>query len=311
MTAPPPLQLDLFDCRASIDYLSIAVPGKRPSFTPKLTGLPKWHWKKGDSVCTLTVHDPSTKDIKLLVTEFGNPVLMGLELSVDFWPKTSVPKEDRDSLLRETFVAIGARFRPEDEAGWGYGARGGVTAKGQKPKDFHQRMPDPEELLFYGDRDARIMQAKAYFKRVDQNAALPESEHRVRLELTVYRFGLSDLESPFQIGRLGALIGYPFRRKFTKHFRIVAGVRLRENRPIDPTERREREKRMNRAWATAGVGKFAVDPKLPPDTLVAAVKKIRQRSKKQLPKAEYVLLRHQQANAKIGDALKNLERRMR
>ena len=106
------------------------------------------------------------------------------------------------------------------------------------------------------------------------------------------------------------LIGYEFRSKFTKHFRVVSGPRLRLHRKLTDSEKLVREKRMKRAWATAGVGKFAVSRQLPFETDAFSAQRIRARAKKQLPLEHYVLLRDQAANARIGDAFKKLERRM-
>jgi hypothetical protein len=232
---------------------------------------------------------------------------MALELSVDFRPKTTTRLDGREQLLCDTHGALAARFRPEDMTPWGYGVRGGLTGAKQKPMPFHQRLPGPDEELIYGGR-GDFLQSKLYLKRVDNAVALPPDEHRVRLELTMRRGALMD---HFKLAKLDDLVGYPYRAAFTKHFRVVAGPRLRLNREIEPREQRKRELRMARAWATAGVGKFAVAPELPFETSPIAVRQIRTRSQRQLPLEHYVLLRDQAANAKIGDAFKNLERRMR
>lgn len=304
---PPDLQLDRLDCRAVIDYLTVAYGEARPAILPPLDGQPKWFRKKGASTSTLTVHDPSARDIKLLVEVLGNPLLTELELSVDFWSKEGVPEGTLDEFLRDTYVALAARFRPEDMTPWGYGLRGGVTGRGQKPLPFHQRLPDPAEQLVYGRR-GDFLQSKLYLKRVDQDLLLPSTEHRVRLELKMRRWALID---HFQLDRLSDVLGYSYRKTFTKHFRIVAGPRLRLNRAVDAKEKRKRELRMSRAWATAGVGKFAVAPDLPPETTKPSIKQISSRARSQLSQDQYVLIRHQAANEKIGLAFKTLERRLR
>ena len=176
---------------------------------------------------------------------------------------------------------------------------------GQKPLPFHQRLPSPTETLIYGVRGA-YLQSKLYLKRVDQEMALDPANHRVRLELTSRCGALMT----FGLNKLADLIGYEFRSRFTKHFRIVAGPRLRLDQKPTDTERVVREKRMKRAWATAGVGKFAVSKLLPFETDAFSAQRIKARAKKQLPLEHYVLLRDQAANAKIGDAFKKLQLRM-
>jgi hypothetical protein len=302
---PPPLALDHLACRASIDYLTVVIQEKRPAILPALGCIAKWFKKKGDSHQSLTLHDPSRADIQKIVDALGNPMLFVLELSVDFSPLSSVPDIDRDRLLRETFVAVAARFRPEDMTQWGYGLRGGLTRCGQVPLPFHQRLPGPDEELIYGGR-GRFMQSKVYLKRVDQGAALPAHQHRVRMELAIKRGGLGE----FGLDRLNDLVGYAFRSQFTKHFRIVSGVRLRWDRGLGEKEKIKRERRMARAWATAGVGKFAVSPELPPDTMRSDVRMIATRATNQLPLKHHVLERDQPANAKIGEAFRKLQLRM-
>lgn len=302
---PPEFELDRLDCRAHIDYLSVISHEARPDILPVLSCIPKWHKKKGDSTQTLTLHDPTRDDIVKIVVAMGNPMLFALELAVDFTPKASVDRLEREKLLCDTFVALAARFRPEDMTNWGYGARGGLTGPKQKPLPFHQRLPSPNEELIYGVRGA-YLQSKLYLKRVDQGNALEPAQHRVRLELTNRRGAL--MESG--LDRLGDLIGFEFRSKFTKHFRIIAAPRLRLHRKITASERLFREKRMKLAWKTAGVGKFAVSSVLPFETDAFAARRIAARARTQLPFEHYVLERYQYANAKIGDAFKKLQRRM-
>lgn len=302
---PPTLELDRLDCRASIDYLSVVFPESRPAVLPVLSCTPKWHKKRGETTHTLTLHDPTRADIAKIVGAMDNPMLFALELAIDFTPRAFVEESERESLLRNTFVAVAARFRPEDMTPWGYGARGGLTGPNQKPLPFHQRLPSPDEELIYGRRGA-YMQSKLYLKRVDQGDSLLAEKHRVRMELTMTRGGLMEL----QLVRLQDLLMYEFRSRFTKHFRIVSGARLRMDRKLDEKELIKRERRMARAWTTAGVGKFAVSPELPFETDSIAARQIKTRSGKQLPLEHYVLLRDQAANAKIGDAFKKLQLRM-
>jgi hypothetical protein len=302
---PPPLDLDCLDCRASIDYLTVVIREKLPAMPSKLKCLIKWHKDKGDSVQLLTLHDPAKADIATVLAATDNPMLFRLELAVDFKPKPAIPEHDREALLNDTFVAIAARFRPEDMTPWGYGTRGGLTGPKQKPNPFHQRLPGPNEELIYGHR-GDYLQSKLYLKTVDQGAALPRSEYRVRTELTLKRGALME----YNLHTLDDLVGYGYRAKFTKHFRIVSGARLREVGNLTTIERDERQRRLDKAWGTAGVGKFAISPELPPETNKFASAQIKARAKNQLPLDQYVLERHQAANAKIGDAFKKLQLRM-
>lgn len=304
-TTLPDLQIQHINCRACIDYLTVVVQDKRPSILPVLNGLPKWHKVRGANHWELTVHDPSYRDVVRLAETLGNPMLYKMELAVDLFPKITIPVSEREEFLRQTFVAVAARFRPEDMTAWGYGPRGGLTGPGQKPMPFHQRLPNPDEELIYG-RKGEFLQSKMYLKRVDQGLSIPAVQHRVRMELTLKRHALQVV----QLGQLQDLFSYPFRSTFTKHFRIVSGARVKVVRGLDEMAHVKLEKKMNRAWNTAGVGKFAVHTALPFETNDFAVKAIKARAKRQLSSEEFVLTRHQEANAKIGDAFKKLQLRM-
>lgn len=71
------------------------------------------------------------------------------------------------------------------------------------------------------------------------------------------------------------LFGFPFRKSFATHFRIIDRPEVRAARDLSETERRKRTLRMQRAWATAGVAKFAVGHRPREDKLINAVAKIR------------------------------------
>ena len=67
---------------------------------------------------------------------------------------------------------------------------------------------------------------------------------------------------------------------------------------------------MWRAWQTAGVGKFGISHEFPPDTLNQNIDQILVRDKQQLPLSDFVLMRDQRATKEIGNAFRQLQRRM-
>lgn len=297
----PNLELQKLNCRATIDYVTLSID--KSLLIPKFCCAVKHAKAIRQAVKLISLHDPKKEDIQIAAAALSNPLLTDIELSLDFYPK-KVDSESEE-LLRSTFVALAARFRPEDMAAWGYGARGGLTGMDQEPIPFHQRLPAANEQLIYGGK-GDYMQSKMYLKTVDQGAVLPDSEHRVRLELRLRAWGTMT----YGLDRVGALIGYPFRKIFTKHFRIVSGPEVRDPNRRSQIDLHKLEQKMNRAWNTAGVGKFAVNEVIPPDTSVTAIARIKARSRRQLPMTDFKLKRDQAANAKIGEALKNLQRRM-
>ena len=157
----------------------------------------------------------------------------------------------------------------------------------------------------YGHRGG-WMQSTAYLKRTNERADMEPSEHRVRMELTLTRGGVMEVG----LDRLSDLCGYAYRPSFTKHFRIVKEPRIKAISSLAASDVETMTRRMWRAWATAGVGKFGISPEFPPDTIHAAERQIIARGKQQLLQSDYVLLRDHRSTEKIGNALKQLQRRM-
>ena len=302
---PLPLDWDQLDCRAEFDYIKVWHPKR--SLLPAMTGTKNWNkLAYGQPGYSFTMQDPIREDIEILVEHLGNPTLAGIQLRVDLKPKRSVPESTREALLVGTFNAMAGRFRPEIEALWGYGTRGAVNGKGQTPRPFHRRFPRSDEFLVYGQRDNRA-QSTAYLKRTNEGVPLDPVDHCVRMELTLWRAGLMEVG----LNALNELLGYPYQRDFRKHFRIVGNPRVRAVRSRSAAELRKLEQKMWRGWATAGVGKFAISPELPDDTLSMNMRRIVARSKQQLPASDYVLTSDRLSTEKIGSAFKQLGRRLK
>jgi hypothetical protein len=289
---------------AKIDYVTVSNWGIKIPL-PELDGKHFWVRNKGSDWC-LTIHDPSLADVQTVHEIYENPGVEELEISIDLTPKVGFGPLTRKKLLISTFDAVAARFRPEDEALWSYGARGAVAGRGKPIEPLERRMANLGEELVYGHRGG-YMQAKLYFKTRDQDMDLPESRYSVRMEIRLRKGACMD--ERIAINKLYDLIGYSFRAQFTKHFRLIEKPEVRKLRGLTAKEFNRRTKRMERAWRTAGVAKFAIPLDFPPDTLIGSKQAIARRQKAQLPAAEYKLKRDQVANSKIGAALMNLQRR--
>ena len=302
---PPPLDWDQLDCRAQFDYIKVWYSHK--AFLPAMTGSKKWNkLTHGQTGYSFTLQDPIRQDIEILVKHLKNPILAAIQLRVDLKPKLTVPESTREALLVDTFNAMAGRFRPEDVALWGYGTRGAVNGTGQTPRPFHRRFPRDDEFLVYGQRGDRA-QSTAYLKRTNEGALVDPAEHCVRMELTLWRQGLMEVG----LNALSELLGFPYQMVFRKHFRIVSNPRVRAVKSRSATVLRKLEQKMWRGWATAGVGKFAISPDLPDDTLNMNVRRILARSKQQLPSSDYVLTSDRLSTEKIGSAFKQLGRRLK
>jgi hypothetical protein len=305
-TPPPALLVDDLAFSAKIDYITLgpypaktklpALVGSVEDVPPsRNTGRRRW----------LTVHDPVRDDIIALDSVLGLALVVGLEIAVDLRP-TSIADPDRAKrLLVQTFLSIAARFRPEDQALWDHSKRGAVKQRGGNVEPLERRQARLGEEVIYGGRH-EDMQAKLYLKTLDHGAELPLAEQSVRMEITLRRWACK----VSGIDHVADLLGYPFRKKFTTHFRVIDRPELRAATKLDPVEREKRTKRMLKAWSKAGVGKFAVGDRPREDKLIPAVKRVKARERAQLPADHYKLIRDQRANAKIGAALMTLQRRM-
>ena len=304
IAGPPCLLWDRLDCHAHFDYIQVWFKRKVP--LPATTGTKKWNkLKHGQTGYTLTLQDPVRQDIETLVKSLDNPPLSAIQITVDLKPKEAMSDAVRDSLLLNTFRAVAGRFRPEDEALWGYGTRGGVSGEGQKPKPFHRRFPEPHEELVYGRKHDRA-QATAYWKRTNERESLDPTKQSVRMEYTLWRAGLMELN----LDRTSDLFGFKYQQIFARHFRIVSHPRVRAVNKRTEAELARLERRMWRGWDTAGVGKFAISPELPTDTIHRYARQIQARSRQQLPLTDYVLVRDTEATKNVGNAFKQLQRRL-
>lgn len=305
-TPPPALPIDLLLARAKIDYLTLA-PHTRASALPALQGsleVVRPSRKNGRN-WKITVHDPARSDVVALQAAMGNAFVMALEIAVDLVPKHELDDAQFLQVLEQTFSAVAARFRPEDQALWDHGQRGAVKERGGKVEPLERRLVEAGEEVIYGGR-GEFMQAKLYHKTLDHGAELGLRHQSVRLEITLRRWACHELG----IDHVGQLLGYPFRKRFATHFRMIDRPELRASKKLSIGERNRRTKRMNRAWSTAGVGKFAVGDRPRAESLKSALTRVRARERAQLSVDEYKLIRDIKANAKIGNALINLERKM-
>lgn len=252
----------------------------------------------------LTVHDPTAHDVAKLSSLLGEQLVMSVEVAVDFAPGLGLAGEGRQTVLEQTYHALSSRFRPEHHALWDYGSRGAVQGRGMPVQPLERRRARLGEEIIYGRRHD-FMQAKLYHKTLDQDVILSLPEQKIRVEVTLRRWGCYC----FGINHLSDLLGYPFRRRFAGHFRIIDHPEVRLLRGLDGTEYTRRLRRMEWAWNLAGVAKFAVGSRPRMEQIDAFLKLVRARERIQLPSDHYKLVCDQAVHAKIGSALMNLQRR--
>lgn len=302
---PPELAVDDLLFSAKLDYVKFTNGGIKISL-PVLAGSHEWTRPiKNKPDWELTIHDPTAADLRIIASAYENPTIMAVEVAVDVAPKVVLDDVPHFLQLEALYLAVAARFRPEDKALWDYGQRGAVDAPRMKPQPLERRFARPDEEVLYGHRGG-FMQSKLYLKTLDHGGMLSLEKQRVRMEVTLRRWACMQ----FGLDKASDLFGYPYRAKFTTNFRIVDRPEVRAVRGLSDRDFIKRTTRMLRAWKTAGVGKFAVGDKPREDVLDREVAQIKSRARAQLPADQYRLVRDQRANAKIGAALTGLQRRM-
>ncbi|ALT77932.1 hypothetical protein AT984_12840 [Paucibacter sp. KCTC 42545] len=227
-------------------------------------------------------------------------------MAVDFEPKDGTPMDARHEMLEHCFRGLAARFRPENYSPTGIGYK--AAHLGGKGVPFHDRLAEPTEELVYGHRSTGV-NLKLYLKKRDLDCDLPVEQWRVRLEVTAQQGGVSLVG----LSRVSALFGFGYRRGFAKLFFIVDRVSVRKRTRWSAL----RVSRLNRAgaagWLRAGVNAFGHGP-WPEDVLkqsvAAAAWRANRARNKTLDPQPYVFHPHQAAHALIGQALRQLDRRM-
>ena len=282
---------------AKIDYVTVTNGGIKIPL-PALSGSIEWtRPNRRMADWQLTIHDPTPADLRVVTKAYENPMVMALEVAVDLTPKVRREPAEHARTLETVFTAVAAQFRPEDKALWVYGRRGAVSGRGKKPEPLERRFGRPNEEVVHGHR-GDFMQAKLYLKTLDHGALLSEHEQSVRMEITLRRTGCME----FGLSNLSDLFGYSYRKKLATQFRIIDRPEVRMVRGMTAEELAKRTKRMNRAWQTAGVSKFAVGDAPRADTLDREIARVQARERAQLPADQFKLVRDQGANAKIGAA---------
>jgi hypothetical protein len=299
----PPLTQDKLSVTAQIDYI-------RAAFLPNKVSLPipedrvKWNRDLQEHQWKLTIQDPTRLEIEAVIERLGDPHIDGLEVAVDFWPLHELRGPAAHDLLTDTFVALAGRFRPDPKLLHGAGLKCAYSAAHPKGKPFHDRLAVPGETLVYGHRNEGE-NAKLYLKTKDNNRQLPQEDHRVRLEVTLARFGAYERN----LGRWSSVLKKNLRATFGPIFCIVDRPEVRRPSRTSPAARLALEKRMQSVWDRAGVGGF--DPgELPADASVWAKEAAAYRVPDLIALNAHRLRRHRAANRAIGNALYNLDRRL-
>ncbi|MGS0753741.1 hypothetical protein ACVBEH_02680 [Roseateles sp. GG27B] len=205
------------------------------------------------------------------------------------------------------FLALATRFRPEDHSPTGVGYKAAHMGKAGVP--FHDRIPSSLETLVYGHRTSGL-NFKLYLKRHDHGVELPLEKWRVRLEITMQRYGL------YLVGlnRVSSLFAFGYRKAFAKCFKVIDGVSVRNRARWSRSRTLAFQGRAERGWRRAGINAFGHGP-MPVEALPATVAAAEWRTQngkfKTIDPALHVLHPHLDANALIGQALRQLDRRMK
>lgn len=204
------VKLEQLRLRAKIDYITLNNPTGRTVPLPQLDGQLKWsrryHFRR------FTIHDPSPRDIRTLLSAFGCDVqILEMEVAVDFRP--SQDQTDFTLLGKVMVDVFGRRLCPSARA------LVAVPRRAYRPhlkRTIHLRnspcMADDQLLL--GAREDQV-QVKCYLKRRDQYHILPDQDAVARLEVRIAQEELKILG----LSTLICIKGFPWRKKLMPYFR--------------------------------------------------------------------------------------------
>lgn len=302
---PPDFDFTRLSLKATIDFITISdlQPGLMEFEHGKRA---KWirNDPESDSPAgSLTLQDPSPGDIWLLHEHYPKASIMEIEISIDFWPTPECSAEERQTLIDHTMRAIAGRMRPEEANPFAFGLRACVTANGSTPQPFHDRQAPPEAQLLWGVR-GDFIQVKAYPKKTDQRQRLPMEKCRPRIEVAMRRGHLMDLDLNHPID----VLTHDWRTLVSPYFRFIARAELRSRRSIKPSL--AMQAKVSRAWRRGGAGGFK-QAEIPEQAHGLTREAIEYRARRQVSLRSVKLVRHRRANELVGNALRQLERRLR
>ncbi len=275
--------LSQFTFTGSIDFVTIATPGKRN--LPPLLGRPEWgvsaHHRQ------LTIHDLQPADIPALVQVFGPAHVLELEVTVDGRPDRHLGLAIRNQKLTEGFAFVARHLHPYEAPGMKDAKTAGYVPELRKLMPFNRRVPASHEQLLFGFRNDGPVQVKVYRKGRDNGSNLAVSAHSVRMEVRLKR----QMCEAFGIKVLEDLLGLPYRRLFSPYFRMVSKPVARKGRSersvlalVHERHAMVRQVEAERAWSRTGV-----------------------QGAREVPEVRY--RRHPRLNQRIGGALHRLQER--
>ncbi|GCL65147.1 hypothetical protein [Pseudaquabacterium pictum] len=301
-SSPPDFDFTRLAPHAVIDFITITADHPVPViFSAGRSAV----WRPLDEPSaggTLTLHDPSAADLHWLQLQFPASLVMELEIAIDFWPVTGCTQAERQELIDSTMLAIAGRLRPDEACPYGFGLRASVGGGRVSLQPFHDRQPPTWAQLLWGSRGDWI-QVKAYPKTRDHNEPLPIEHRRARLEIAFRRGALMDLG----IHHITHVLFHSWRKLVAPYLRFIARPEVRIRRWEAP--RPALQARVWSAWRRGGAGAFKLAHP-PAEAGGLTMEAIKYRESRQVSLKSVRLVRHRRANELVGNALRQLERRL-
>lgn len=350
----PDIDLRRFRCKAVIDWADLQVETGRPTqwiwiqhyvekaLGQKLFVAPETVIDDGARTkFVIRIQQPQLRDFEAIVSAIDKrwgleslPIIVGLEVSVDFYPRTPSPQDLAlmfGILVRCHLPSRDVITRPEDRPrfaiGRGRGSAQHVLAFSKKRPERNNDLliinekdrPAPFDGTYYVGEEGSACSWRTMIKVIDaQNRAtgtqreLPEEEQRVRIEVTLDRVSLAELG----ISEIKDLVAFKFQQLQGAFFSFYAPTFQVESAETAPTAAEvislslQAERRQK--FLKAGVlGLQAMDDAL--DRRAAAVRLHARKSDRRLSGAKRVgkgstrlLLAHKPLNLLVAHALRHL-----
>jgi hypothetical protein len=298
---PPDFDFSRLTVRAAIDYVTMAI--KEPvvrEFTGD--GYPQWLDDPEDQdIVRLKIRDPSIGDLVQVCNFSSSVVVMECRVAIDFWPTAICSSAGRRALMEQTLKAIVGRMRPEDACPYGFMMRGVVICPNEAP-ELYDRIPPHQTELRWG-MDGEWIQVAAFKKVTEQGALILPSDRRVRVHVTLRRGALIDMELNTPL----AIAYADWRRLLAPYFQMIARPEPLGSKCMEPS--RSLRASVVRSWSRAGAAGFK--PAVVPAEQGRLARDAMHELGRQLHSVKSVrLVPHRRANELVGNALKQLTRRM-
>lgn len=228
----PDLDLGHTKTSPSIDFIKLFSKSfKRPSIDPKRCKSVPHSCAAGYGM-QITIQNPTVTDLEVAIAAMVDPIIVGLEVSIDFRPKGKLTPTERAWRMEDIRLWLLAHIFPWGGPGLQFAHRVSKREGHAEPVygDAILRRPERNETLYLGhskDRYADPEHAnyafmRLYEKKTDMHTTLLPSKCSVRIEVSLNEAGCRH----FGLHATGDIFTFNFRQ-LGDYFKLVRPIYLK------------------------------------------------------------------------------------